>query len=103
VLAADVRWQWRDLGVGDRVDQRGPACGERALPGRADLLGRVDADGLHADLGGEGGVVERRQALAGLELGVAGEDALLPGDRLRSPLLSTSTTSRVSCSLQRSA
>src|SRR4051794_11530179 len=48
LLEPDVRRKRRHLGIGDRLDQHGLASRERVVPSRADLLRRVDADGLEA-------------------------------------------------------
>ena len=58
----------------------GPAGRQRLVPGRPDVLGPVDPDAVQAEQPRVVGVGEVGQHLRGVELGVAGHHALLPGD-----------------------
>ena len=80
LLELDVRRQRRHLGIDDRLDDDRPVGGQGPLPGRRDLVRRIDADALEAEQLGVARVREVGDDLGGEQLGIARQHALLPGD-----------------------
>src|SRR5215212_1743044 len=82
LLGPDVgKRQRRHVGVGDRFEHHGPVGGEGLFPGSRDVLGLLDADAFHIQKLRVAGVRKVGQLLRSGEQGVAGLEALLPGDK----------------------
>ena len=71
LLEADVGWQRRHLRVGDELDQRRAASGQRLIPRLPDLLRTLDPGSMQPEHPCVPGIVEVRQHLGGVKLGIA--------------------------------